>query len=183
MTAGAQDLAAFALGGNLGDRVACLAAARERIAAKWGPSRACSAIYETDPVGLPGQGAYLNQVVVVAFQGAPEDLLAGALAIETVLGRRRSERWGPRSIDIDLLLHGGRVRYGPGLELPHPRLHERAFVLVPLAEVLSAWRHPRLGATAGELLAGADRAGVRLWNGGATTAPRPGGAARGRHRS
>jgi 2-amino-4-hydroxy-6-hydroxymethyldihydropteridine diphosphokinase len=171
MTAGAEDLAAFALGSNLGDRAAHLAAARERIAAAWGPLQACSMVYETEPVGPAGQGAYLNQVVVIAFGGAPEELLAGALAIEASLGRERRERWGPRSIDLDLLLHGERVRPGPGLELPHPRLHERAFVLVPLAQVLPRWRHPRLGATAGELLAGVDRGGVRRWDGDRTGTP------------
>ncbi len=182
MKAGRQDQAAFALGSNLGDRAAHLAAARERIVAAWGPLQACSEVYETEPLGPPGQGAYLNQVVVIAFEGAPEELLAGALAIEAALGRRRRERWGPRSIDLDLLLHGDRVRPGPGLELPHPRLQERAFVLVPLAEVLPRWRHPRLGATVEELLAGVDRAGVRRWRGGVATAPGPGADPRGRDR-
>jgi 2-amino-4-hydroxy-6-hydroxymethyldihydropteridine diphosphokinase len=163
MNAALLELAAFALGSNLGNRAAYLAAARERIAAQWGPLHGCSAVYETDPVGPPGQGPYLNQVVVIAFAGAPAELLRGAGAIEEALGRRRAERWGPRTIDVDLLLQGERLLSEPGLELPHPRLHERAFVLVPLAQVLPEWRHPRLGNTARELAAGTDRAGVRPW--------------------
>jgi 2-amino-4-hydroxy-6-hydroxymethyldihydropteridine diphosphokinase len=170
MNAAPQELAALALGSNLGDRGAHLAAARDRIAASWGPLLGCSGVYETDPVGPPGQGAYLNQVVVIAFGGTPEELLRGALEIEDALGRRRAERWGPRTIDVDLLLHGDRVRSAPGFELPHARLHERPFVLVPLAEVLPDWRHPRLGSTARELAAAADRAGVRPFRTGGTPA-------------
>jgi len=173
MIASSQDLAALALGSNLGDRGAHLAAARQRIAARWGPLLSCSAVYETDPEGAPGQGPYLNQVVTIAFAGEPETLLRGALAIEADLGRRRAERWGPRTIDIDLLLHGDRLRTGPELELPHPRLHLRAFVLVPLAEVLPDWRHPRLLVAARALAAGADRAGVRPWR--VAPAPTSGG--------
>ncbi len=173
MSADPQELVALALGSNLGDRVAHLAAARRRIAARWGPLLGCSAVYETEPQGPPGQGPYLNQVVTFSFAGESEELLRGALAIEAGLGRRRAERWGPRTIDVDLLLHGDRVRSGPELELPHPRLHERAFVLVPLAEVLPGWRHPRLGAAARDLAARAERAGVRPWRAALSPAGAP----------
>ncbi|MBM3317285.1 MAG: 2-amino-4-hydroxy-6-hydroxymethyldihydropteridine diphosphokinase [Candidatus Eisenbacteria bacterium] len=158
---------ALALGSNQGARARALAAARREIARRLGEPVAVSRLYETDPLGgPPGQGRYLNQVVLLESAAPPEALLAAALAVEAGLGRARGERWGPRTIDIDLLLCGGEEREGAALSLPHPRLHERAFVLAPLAEVLPEWRHPRLGRTARDLLAACDRRGVRVWNGG-----------------
>jgi 2-amino-4-hydroxy-6-hydroxymethyldihydropteridine diphosphokinase len=157
---------ALALGSNLGDRAGHLAAARREITARLGEPAALSRIYETEPVGGPaGQGRYLNQVVVLESGATPEALLGAALAVEQALGRRRAQRWGPRNIDVDLLLCGEERRVSAGLALPHPRLHERAFVLVPLAEVLPGWRHPEFGKTAREMAAGCDRSGVRLYAG------------------
>jgi 2-amino-4-hydroxy-6-hydroxymethyldihydropteridine diphosphokinase len=155
-------LAAVALGSNLGRREDYLRAARDALAARAGRIVRASRIYETVPVGPP-QGAYLNQVVLLATAHPPEQLLRRAQAIEDDLGRVRGARWGPRVIDLDLLLQDGCVRDGPALTLPHPRLAERAFVLVPLAEVWPGWRHPRLGHTARELRDARGRAGVALW--------------------
>lgn len=159
------EIAAFALGSNLGDRVVNLSRAREALASRMGPLMARSRIYETDPIGPPGQGAYLNQVVTITARERPEVLLAEALAIERALGRERTARWGARTIDLDLLLCGDQVRAEPGLTLPHPRLAERPFVLVPLAELMPTWRHPQLGRMISELLGAAGNEGVQIYQG------------------
>lgn len=158
---------AIALGSNLGDRSRQLARARERLAERIGPLQRISQTYETEPVGPAGQPRYLNQVVSLESASDAEDLLAILLDIERELGRKSRERWGPREIDLDLLLCGQEIRTTHRLELPHPRLHERAFVLVPLSEVLPDWRHPRLGLTVTEMLARVDRRGVTRWKGDA----------------
>jgi 2-amino-4-hydroxy-6-hydroxymethyldihydropteridine diphosphokinase len=96
---------------------------------------ATSSIYETAPVGGPDQGAYLNAVAVVETDLAPRRLLDVMLDVERRMGRVRRERWGPRTIDLDLLLHGDSAVDEPGLTVPHPRLTERRFALEPLLEV------------------------------------------------
>ncbi|MBD3235566.1 MAG: 2-amino-4-hydroxy-6-hydroxymethyldihydropteridine diphosphokinase [Candidatus Eisenbacteria bacterium] len=157
---------AIALGSNLGDRAALLGAARERIAADIAPLEGVSRIYETDPVGPP-QPCYLNQVVLLRSAASPEAILATLLGIEHALGRVRTApaRHGPRRIDCDLLLCGETERRASRLTLPHPRMSQRAFVLVPLVELLPDWRHPREGWTVRERLACVGRAGVRPWRG------------------
>ena len=139
----------IAIGSNLGDRAALVQAACASLTAT--PSvrvGARSRVRETEPVGGPaGQGAYLNAVVEVTTTLEPRALLERCLAIEVEHGRDRTreERWGPRRLDLDLLLFGDRVLEEPGLTLPHPRLHERAFVLEPLAEIAGGVVHPVLG--------------------------------------
>ncbi|WP_293171225.1 2-amino-4-hydroxy-6-hydroxymethyldihydropteridine diphosphokinase [Oceanithermus sp.] len=154
----------IALGSNLGDRAGFLLAGLARLGALEGfaPGR-LSPVYETEPVGPAEQGPYLNAVLEGESALEPRTLLAALLAIERELGRVRDRRWGPRTLDLDLLDYGGRVLRQPGLELPHPRLHERAFVLVPLADLQPGWRHPVLGRTARELLADLSKDGVRPW--------------------
>ena len=148
-------LAYLGLGSNLGDRAGHLAAAVERIARLPGVRMArVSRIWETEPVGGPAQGDYLNAVAEVETDLAPDALLAALLAVERELGRERRERWGPRTIDLDLLLAGDGVVETGGLVLPHPRLAERRFVLEPLAELAPGLRHPVAGVTVAELLAG-----------------------------
>jgi 2-amino-4-hydroxy-6-hydroxymethyldihydropteridine diphosphokinase len=132
--------AAVGLGSNLGDRPANLRRALEGIRAL-GDVVAVSSVYETAPVGGPEQGRYLNAVAVVETDLDPGALLEGCLALERALGRRRRERWGPRSIDLDVLLYGDTAVDRPGLTVPHPRMKERRFVLEPLAE---AWPDARL---------------------------------------
>jgi 2-amino-4-hydroxy-6-hydroxymethyldihydropteridine diphosphokinase len=125
-----------ALGSNEGDRAANLETAIERICRI---PRTCvsarSTLHDTAPVGGPPQGRYLNGAVEVTTQLEPEALMRELLAIERDLGRVRREKHGPRTIDLDLLLYDERTVATHELELPHPRLHERGFVLAPLAEL------------------------------------------------
>lgn len=113
----------------------------------------CSSVYRTEPVGHREQPHFLNLVCCARTELGPRELLSRLLAVEAALGRERSFPNAPRAIDIDLLAHDERVLDEPQLTLPHPRLHERAFVLVPLVELWPEWRHPRLGVTARDLLA------------------------------
>jgi len=154
---------ALALGSNLGARAAYLAAARRRLAARWGRPEAASTIYETEPVGPAGQAPYLNQVVIFATAAPAAEILAAAHEIETQLGRVRDQRWGARTMDIDLLLCGAERHATAQLQVPHPRLTERPFVLVPLAEVYPDWRDPRSGRSVRELLSAAGASGVAPW--------------------
>lgn len=120
------------LGSNLGDRRSYLRAALERLP----DVVAVSNLYETDPVGgPPGQGAYLNCVVELRTTLTPRELLAVAQASEAAAARVRVERWGPRTLDVDILLVGDEKVDDPDLTVPHPRMWERGFVLVPLADL------------------------------------------------
>lgn len=144
----------LALGSNLGDRAAILKGARQMLHV---PPERCvttaSALYETEPVGGPeGQSPYLNAVLKIQTSLTAADLLAAGLEVEQHFGRRRQERWGARSLDIDLLFFGDRVFRKPELTVPHPRLHQRAFVLVPLDELAPDLIHPLSGLTVREML-------------------------------
>ncbi len=140
----------LALGSNLGDREATLAAALEALPGVRAVRK--SSLYETEPVGGPPQPEYLNQVVAGETALPPEELLPACLAVEARFGRERRVRGGPRTLDIDILFYGDVVRESPRLTLPHPRLHQRRFVLVPLAEIAPGLVHPRLGLSVRELL-------------------------------
>ncbi len=124
------------LGANLGDRERSLQEALDRLAAEPGIALAgVSPVYETAPVGYTDQPSFLNRVVRIEAEGAPLALLRRLLAIERDMGRVRDIRWGPRNIDLDLLAFGDVRMDTPELMLPHPRMGERAFVLVPLRDV------------------------------------------------
>ncbi|MCK6460724.1 MAG: 2-amino-4-hydroxy-6-hydroxymethyldihydropteridine diphosphokinase [Planctomycetes bacterium] len=144
--------AAFGLGSNLGDRRAHLDAAVEGLAAA-GQVLAVSSFRETEPVGGPPQPRYLNAAVTVETERSPRDLLALAQELERRAGRTRGVRFGPRTLDVDLLLFGDLLLEEPLLVVPHPRLGERLFVLEPLAEIALDWPVPGTGRTVSELLA------------------------------
>ena len=135
-----------------------------------GPIAAVSSLWETAPIGGPPQEAYLNAVVVLDTVVGPRPLLKECLRIEESVGRVRGEKWGPRLLDLDLLLYGDAVIDAPGLRVPHPRISHRRFVLAPLAEVWPDAEVPGQGRVADLLAAVADQeaevvAGVG-WAGG-----------------
>jgi 2-amino-4-hydroxy-6-hydroxymethyldihydropteridine diphosphokinase len=129
------------LGANLGDREETIRAA----VAELPDVVAVSPLRETDPVGVTDQPQFLNGVAALETELAPRELLDVLLAVERRLGRERRERWGPRTIDLDLLLYGDEVIDEDGLKIPHPRLHERRFVLEPLADLAPQLVVPGLG--------------------------------------
>ena len=140
------------LGANLGDAERTLGTAAEQISRLPGTTvRGRSSLWATAPLG-PAQPEYRNAVVEVTSSLDPQRMLAGLLAIERAHGRERRERWGPRVLDLDLLLWGEETVDQPGLHLPHPELHRRRFVLEPLAELAPGLEHPLLRKTIVELL-------------------------------
>jgi dihydropteroate synthase/2-amino-4-hydroxy-6-hydroxymethyldihydropteridine diphosphokinase len=153
----------IALGSNLGDRLAMLSAARQAMG-RYLEIDAESSIYQTEPWGYTDQPMFLNQVIGGRTALTPAALLAELKATEQDLGRQASFRYGPRQIDLDLLAYDDRTIEQDGLIVPHPRLAERAFVLVPLAEVAPDWIHPVSGQTTGEMLDRVDRSGVHEWH-------------------
>ena len=152
---------ALALGSNMGESAAILQGALDSLAALPGLDLiAVSNVYRTAPVGGPEQDDYLNAVVVGRTSMTPRDLLAATQAVERSFHRERTIRWGPRTLDIDILAMGPSVVDEPDLVIPHPRAHERAFVLVPWCDVEPGGQIPGRGAVA-DLAAAIDASGVQ----------------------
>jgi len=143
------------LGSNLGNRLAFLRGGRDALLSHPGIRLVkASAIYETAPLGGPPDNPpFLNAVLAVETTLSPRALLEACLAVENEFGRTRPMEWAPRTLDVDILLYGEQTVSEADLEIPHPRLHERAFVLAPFNEIAPAARHPRFGRTVTELLA------------------------------
>ncbi|MFD2611516.1 2-amino-4-hydroxy-6-hydroxymethyldihydropteridine diphosphokinase [Paenibacillus gansuensis] len=163
-TSDADQPAYIALGSNLGDREAYL---RRAIAELHHHPLIrvdrCSSIYETEPVGYTEQAAFLNMAIAVTTSLSPMELLEAMLHVEQLLGRVRDVRWGPRTLDLDLLLYGEYTSNDEKLILPHPRMHERLFVLIPLLDVLHQEILPD-GRSVKSLVQAADgRDGINLW--------------------
>ncbi len=157
------------LGSNLGSREAALGLALHSMrtsAALHPQALRCSSIYETEPVPKdPPQPRFLNAVAAFRTEATPRQVMDELLHIELTMGRLRAERWGARLIDLDLLMVDHVILHERGLHVPHPHLHERAFVLIPLAELEPALVHPKMGVTVGALLlarSAEERAEVQL---------------------
>jgi 2-amino-4-hydroxy-6-hydroxymethyldihydropteridine diphosphokinase len=133
------------LGSNLGDREAAIEGALSALSARGFRATLRSSLWLTEPVGGPPQGWFLNAAAGVETALAPLELLAAALEVEREMGRVRVERNGPRAIDVDVLLYGDRRIDEPGLTLPHPRITDRGFVLLPLAEIAPEMEIPGKG--------------------------------------
>lgn len=152
---------AIALGSNLGDSLSILHDALNILAETPGVAlQAQSSWYQTTPVGPP-QPDYINGCAVLETKLTPQEVLERLQNIESQFGRVRQERWGPRTLDLDFLLFDDLILQTPTLQLPHPRMRERAFVLVPLAEIAPDWIEPVSGKAIAQLVQGVDCSGVR----------------------
>jgi 2-amino-4-hydroxy-6-hydroxymethyldihydropteridine diphosphokinase len=155
---------AIALGSNIGESVTILKQALQtlekhpKIAVK-----SCSSWYQTAPVGPP-QPDYFNGCALLEVKISPQELLRTLLEVEKKFGRARREKWGPRTLDLDLLIYDSLILDGPTLQIPHPRMRYRAFVLIPLAEIAPSWIEPVTGQTIAEMAANVDASGVCLYS-------------------
>ncbi len=155
---------AIGLGSNLGDRLAQIRFAEGELA-RLTSDVSCSQVFETDPVHVADQPRFLNACCTARTTLSPRELLRELQAIEGIAGREAGKRYGPRTLDLDLLLFGDEVIDERGLRVPHASMHERAFVLVPLLELLPDWNHPILGRSVRELADDVSHEGVRLYHG------------------
>ncbi len=157
---GGKSIVVLSLGSNLGDRLANLQLGLDVLGRDGLDLFAVSSVYETDPVGGVDQADYLNAVLLAESSLPARDLLARCAAAEAAAGRLRTQRWGPRTLDVDIVAYGQQISADPALTLPHPRAHERAFVIVPWLELDPQSVLPGRGPVAG-LLAATPATGVR----------------------
>ena len=153
----------LSIGTNLGDRIANLRAALGAMPPEVEPV-ALSRVYETPPWGYTDQPAFLNMAVHARTGLGPESLLRKLKQVETRIGRKPGIRWGPRLLDIDILFYDDLLLDMPGLVIPHKRMHERGFVLVPLADLAPELRHPITGQTVSQMLAECDTNGIEQFS-------------------
>jgi len=150
-------IAYLSLGSNLGDRLQYLKKAIKEIEESDKISiKKISSVYETKPVGCENQPQFLNLVLEVQTSLGPLPLLERLLAIEKEMGRKREEKWGSRNVDVDILLYADLIVNSDRLAIPHPRMHQRKFVLVPLAQIAPQTLHPLLKKNVKEILEGCD---------------------------
>lgn len=154
----------IALGSNLGNRLANIKNAISNFTPQLDVKKK-SSVYETPPWGYADQPAFLNQVVMAETYLEPDDLLSHLKRLEVVLGREPTFQNGPRLIDLDILFYDDVVIDSPPLQIPHPRLHQRAFVLVPLNDIAPELIHPTLGKSIGEILLDVDRLNIVEYKG------------------
>lgn len=160
-----ENIAYLSIGSNMGNRLETFHKAlqllneNEKITIK-----DMSSIYETDPVGYTNQACFLNAVIKISTSLKPEELLQVCLLVESGLGRKREIRWGPRTLDLDILLYNQENIETESLIVPHPRMQERAFVIIPLMELDPNTKLPNVKATLDDILNQIpDKEGVRLW--------------------
>ena len=159
-----EHTAYLALGSNMGNRLSNLKNAISNLPPQMDVKKK-STVYETPPWGYADQPPFLNQVVMVETYMEPENLLSHLKRLETVMGREPTFENGPRVIDVDILFYDDMVMNTPPLVIPHPRLHHRGFVLVPLNDIAPELVHPVLGKTIGELLLDVDRLNINEYKG------------------
>ena len=160
-----ENIAYLSIGSNIGDRLKTFQKAIQMLEAYNGIRvEKLSSIYETDPVGYTNQACFLNAVIKISTTLNPEELLQTCLFIESKLGRKREIRWGPRTLDLDILLYNQENIETESLIVPHPRMQERAFVITPLMELDPGIKLPNVNAALDDILNQIpDKEGVRLW--------------------